>query len=233
MTRKNFGLFLATAALAAVGSLPLNADTLNLYLKVDGGAMTNVATSTNGVINYTSTSTPNYSSISINGSGTPALPEPGLDLNSLDVTTATGFSGSGLTIQLTEQGISTLTSPNQILEAFATILRGTGATISFSNYIDPTNGSESSGCTASCVLIGSYSTSAQGSTSFNMSGTQTFTNGSPFSETELITIGFTGSSQSAFGDDNITNAPEPMSLGLFGGGLALLGVARLRKGRKA
>ena len=227
-------LFL-TAMLGMFSLAPLQADTLNLYLKVDGGALNQVATSSTGVINYSNTSTPNYSSISINASGTPALAEPGLDLNSLDVTTSNAFTGSSLVIQLTEQGLSTLTSPLPVMEAFATILRSQNTSaaesISFQNYVDSTNSAEASGCGGSCSLIGSYSTSAQGSTAMNMTGTETFT--SPFSETEVITINFSASSQSAFGDDNISSAPEPMSMGLLGGGLALLGVARLRRSKKA
>lgn len=221
---KKLSLFLGTAAFATIIVAPVKADPVSVCIGYNGGTCTQVDTG-NGAVSYT-TSTADYTMISVSGSGSPPTPEPSLNLISLDVTSGTSAATS-LTVELTETGLTSLTSPYNFSESFATILNNGAPSVSIKNYI-----SSSDNAYATDQLIGSYNTTAAGSSSLNTtSGAQTFT--TPFSETEVITFGFNGNGETAFADDSITPSPEPMSLGLLGGGLAALGIMRFRKSRKA
>jgi hypothetical protein len=229
MVRK-FSLLFGTAALAAFMVAPLNADTVSICVGYNGGACTQVD-SGNGAAAYL-TSNADYSMINVAASGTPTQAEPSLNLNNFNVTTSSSAATS-LTIEATETGISSLSSPYTFNQAFAAILYSQGMSISFNNYIDPSNtaygttqliGSTTYNSTGAAFVPASYAGSTAGVGTF----------GGPFSETEVINITFSGVSQSAFGNDAIAGSvPEPMSLGLLGGGLAALGFMRLRKARKA
>lgn len=225
---KKFSLIFGTAALATLIVAPLQADTVSACVGLNTsscGAGQQVDTG-NGAVAYTSTTNPDYSMISITGSGTPPTPEPSLNLISLDVTSSSSAATS-LTVELTETGLTSLTSPYNFSESFAAILTNGTPSVSIKNYISSSNTAY-----ATTTLIGTFSSTSAGASSLNtFSGPQTFT--TPFSETEVITFGFNGNGETAFADDSITPSPEPMSLGLLGGGLAALGILRLRKSRKA
>lgn len=220
---KNSYLFLGTAVLAAFTVAPLQADPVSICVGYNGGACTVVA-SGNGSAGYMSTTNPDYSILVAAGSGTPSNAEPTLALSTLQ-TTSLSSAATELTIELTETGL-TVPSPLSFENSFAaTQLTASG--ISFANYISNSNlAFDTTG-----TEIGSFTATTAGATAMNTTSALNYT--TPFSETEVITVNFSGNGQTAQGQDMITSAtPEPMSLGLLGGGLAALGVMRFRKSRK-
>ena len=219
---KNFYLFLGTAVLAGFTVAPLHADPVSICVGYNGGTCSVVA-SGNGSAAYTSTSNPDYSILVAAGSGTPSNQEPTLALSTLQ-TTSLSSSATQLTVELTETGL-TVPSPLPFENSFAAT-QLTAAGISFANYISNSNlAFDTTG-----TLIGSFNASTAGASAMNTTSALNYT--TPFSETEVITVNFTGNGQTAQGQDMITSSPEPMSLGLLGGGLAALGVLRFRKARK-
>jgi hypothetical protein len=223
--KKKLSLFVGAAAFAALAVAPLNADPVSVCVGYNGGSCTTVATG-NGSASYSTTSNPDYQLLVAAGSGTPSNPEPTLALTTLN-TTSMISSATQLTVELTETGITTPVSPLSFTQSMAATLGPGIKQITFANYISNSNNAyDTSG-----TVLGTYNTSTSGATATNSSGPVTFT--TPFSETEVINIYFSGSGESAQAQDMITGTPEPMSLGLLGSGFAALGILRWRKSRKA
>jgi hypothetical protein len=223
--KKKLSLVLGVAAFAAVAAIPLNADPVGICVGYNGGSCSQVA-SGNGSANYSTTTNADYSLLVAAGSGTPSNPEPTLALTNL-ATTSTSTTATQLTVELTETNLTMPVSPGTFIQSMAATLGPGISHITFANYIDSTDTAYGMGTT-----IGTYSTTTSGATATNSSGPVTYH--TPFSETEVINIYFTGNGQSAQAQDMITSAvPEPVSLGLLGSGLAALGIFRWRKSRKA
>src|SRR3954470_6335411 len=112
----------ATTLLAlalALALAPAAHATLNCSVLVDGATIGSCLPSNNGALSLPSTVTsPLFSSISLNGSAFPALPNEDLSTVSLDVTSGTGFTGTHtLELRIFNTGFPTL-GPETLTSTF-------------------------------------------------------------------------------------------------------------------
>jgi hypothetical protein len=165
---------------------------------------------------------------SLTGSGSPLFAVPYLDLSTFDVTTSLTSSAT-LTIMLTETGLTLPSSPLSVNSAFTGILNGvTSETIS--SYYDTSDTAY-----GTAHSLGNTTFTAAGSSSIDQSGT--ITAPGLFSETEIIVATFgstSGSTESLNSSALITStAPEPISMGIVGGGLMGVGLIGFRRRKKS
>jgi hypothetical protein len=213
------GLLIATATTA-------NA-TLTCTITVDGTQIATCPASNTGSISFSGADAPLFSSITLTGDGNPSLPQPDLSSVTLDVTSASTFTGTHvLGVDLFQTGVAAPTGTT--LETTATIN-------GLINLPGPT--------TLSDFINGTSST--LGSTLRSSTFPATFTGAiGPFfdilsaplsADAQQYLITFTGASQSA--NDTIqlqgitpSAVKEPGTLAMLG--IALLGFGMATKWRK-
>jgi hypothetical protein len=221
-------LLTAVAVLAvALGATSMAlADTITVGLQEAGygsplGSITTVATGS-GTLSYMGSygTFSAFHAIQVNVTGTPPLPEPELDSQTVNVSSS---SAGVLVIYVTEQGLTDLTGINSLISSFtANSLNGHITSVLEATYIDPANG-----------LWGG---SALGSKTFTAIGSAVSTNATPsisgpFSLTEVYTVTATGAGDTNDTIDIAAVTPEPATLSLVG--MGLLGLLGLRKKRVA
>ncbi len=136
------------------------------------------------------------------------LQGPSVDnLRTVDVRNFTGFTTA----------VAYNTNSGTVMPSDANRTAGTGDTINFGFF----NSADNSG------TLGTDAPDGIGSTSYWL---EIDTNATGFTNTGQVGV-IDGGTASVLAYSP-TNVPEPMSMGLLGGGLALLGIARLRKAAK-
>jgi hypothetical protein len=223
--------------LAAAAALPLLAPaalsgsawaTLNCTVTDNGVNVGTCLPSNNGALVLSAFTDPQFSSISLTGSGFPALPQPDLSSVTLNVTSATGFTGT-----------HTL-----VVDVFQSGLAVTGATLSSTFTINHLIGAPFGPSTLSDFINGTASTlgTPLNSASFAAGATNSTIGpdiSGPFpsitADAQQYTVTFTAPGQSA--NDTIQllgvtpSVVEPSSLALLGGSLVGMGWWYRRHGR--
>lgn len=221
-------LLATTAALPLLFAVPTaQAGVLNCAITVDGTQVATCITSNTGVLTFSSTSaSPLFSSIALDANGPPTLPSADLSTVTLDVSSASTFTGTHvLGVDVFQTGVSAPSGTT--LETTATInglINLPGPT----TLLDAINGTASTlGTTLRTNTFPATFTGAIGPF-FNT------LNGALFADAEQYLITFTGPDQSA--NDTIQlqtvvpTIPEPGSLAILATALFIgwAALARLR-----
>lgn len=223
-------LLLATSAVLAL-ALPFvaNAGVLNCSILVDGTQVATCTTSATGSLAFSSTSaSPLFSSIALDANGPPTLPAADLSSVTLDVSSASTFTGTHtLAVDIFQTGVSA---------PVGTTLESTATINGLINLPGPT--------TLSDFINGTTSTLGTTLRSATFPATFTGTVGPFFdvlstaliADAQQYSIVFTAPNQSANDTIQVQSVvpqiPEPDSLGLLA--MALLGFTlgwRYRRGR--
>ncbi len=218
---------LAFLALGLAASVSTALASVSLAVSIQEDAFAALtATSTTGLINFDNTAYHDFDVANVTGTGIPHLPNGSTNLNTFDVTSSPLAASHTLTLELTQTGLTGIANPASFLSAFSGTLVGVTSE-KMTTYIDTSNAAFGTGtllstltCTASCG-------NGPGALASGV------TTASPFSETEIITAVFAPTATSdrldSGVDISVATVPEPVSMSLIGGGLALLGLLRLRR----
>jgi hypothetical protein len=213
------GLMLSASAIAS----PM----LSLSVQEDGLAPLTASSGT-GFVQISGSAYNDFIITTAAGSGSPVLTAPGINLQTLDITTNSLAASHTLTVMLTQTGLTSLNNSVSMMNSFQGLLSGiTSATLS--SYIDPTN----SGAHAAGNLLATTTFTASGANAVNLLGSAS-TSGM-FSETEVITAIFapTSTGDSLNASATVTAAaPEPTSIALMGAGLIGFTFFRRRTAKK-
>jgi hypothetical protein len=216
--------FLALGLAASV-STALAATTLSLSVQEDALAPLTASSGTGSIVIAPGVTYGDFTFNVVSGTGNPVNSNGVLDLNTINVTTTTLAASHTLTIELTQTGLTGIVNPDTFLSQFSGTLFGVTSE-KMTTYIDTTNAAFGTGTPLSTLTL-----TTTGGNSFTSASVATT---SPFSETEIITAVFaptnTGDHLNSGVDLSPSSAvPEPVSISLIGGGLALLGIFRLRR----
>jgi hypothetical protein len=147
--------------------------------------------------------------------GAPSYPGFGIDLNSINNSSA----GGSLRISMTDTDHAYGAAGTDTFDMMGLIDGVTSGSVSYALYADTTNAAFASG---SLVFSG-----ASGTGAFSNSGGTAITMDDPFSITSVVTITHTGAGSTSFNFEG--NVPEPTTLALVGAALLGLGVAARRR----
>jgi hypothetical protein len=216
----NFKAIALAAIVSAVFfALPAHADTLSVWVQVDGGLITQLgAFSSTGSITVGPTTVGVYT-VQATGQGTPPLAEPTLSTTNLNVQ-QTGTGIHSLNVWVTQQNVTSPSGVNSFLSTFTSNAQ-TATSATLTTLIDVGNGVHS-GTTLSTRTFGPnplLQTNQPGQTAV----TPSLAN--PYSESAEYSITTNAVGQVANLTIAITSLPEPNSLTLLGTGL--LGLAGL------
>lgn len=214
--------FTAALAGALLSASAMQAVEISLSLQETGDSPV-TASSATGSVSINNTSYDDFTLNTVTGLGTPFYSTPELNLETLNVSSNSLTSSKTLTIELTETGLTPASPSESVLNSFTGILTGvTSETIS--SYYDPTDTAY-----GTTDPLATTTFTAAGSNSMNFNGV--ITASAPYSETEIITATFAaGGPDTLNSSDHITPAvPEPLSMGLLGGGLFGLSLLKFRR----
>jgi hypothetical protein len=170
-----------------------------------------------------------FGSITVSATGSPALTSPQLDTQTIDISTlgVNANAGETLYIWFTVQGLDSPLGVQNFQSSFTTNQLHNIASVTETTFIDPANGL----FTGTQLATKTFTASNQ--TFFSINATPFLNN--PFSETTLyvITVAATGNADanSTIDIDLGPQVPEPLTLSLFGAGLAGLAGLRRRKAK--
>ena len=216
------GALLATPAIYA-------SPTITVSIQESGVSGSLTASSSTGYVDLTNTSYGDFTLNQVTGVGTGPnyYTTPELNLQTLDLS-STSTGPKTLMIWVTETGLTPVSASEAIMNQLTDNVTGVTSATEYT-YYDNTNAAD-----GTQHLLATTTFTGDGAHSYN---TPSVINGvTPYSESIEIIANFagTGGVQTLDASGKITPAvPEPMSMGLIGGGLAILGIARLRKSRKA
>lgn len=208
-------LLAATLFGAAMAGTNAYADPISLGYSINGGAITTITTSLTGVA--TGSAVTSGFTISVSGTGSPAVSEPNFSSNTV---TVSGNTAGTITLYATETGITTAVPSFQIGLSNNPL---SSTSVRESVYSSTTNTAY-----AMTTLLGTSLMAPGVTTSFTTPGSPTV----PYSLTEVysITFGATGGTVNAtIIETAVASVPEPISISLLGAGLIGMGVIRQRR----
>jgi hypothetical protein len=221
------GAALSAALLGAVvtpaSATPIPTISIGISQSASLGSITTVVNAVIGGTAIYSGSTSSFASVTVNATGSPLLDQPIFDTSSIDVKTTQG-GDQNLYIYITEQNLSSPLGVGSFLSSF-TANAFTGNIMSVDEY---TFVSAANALWTGTALASHTFTAIGSATSLNFSPSLS----SPFSETVVYHI-HTNGAGSANDTINISDPiPEPISLSIFGMGLATLGMVSRRKAKQ-